>query len=530
MTHETAAAESPVPPSPRRPWRTFAWTAAAVLLGLPTLLVGGAAWLAMTAGGTAWLVAQLPGVTVTAPQGSLVGDFAAERVLIALPASEDRIVIDDLRWQALTLARADAAHAWLRVQVRSLQAARVELRIAPGPAQGAPQQLQLPFELVLDAIDVGELHAPALFGEQPVQALHATLHLGADGGSLHRIGDLALTWDRLRARGAGQITSGAQLDVRASLELAARATAASGAPAFTASLEAHGPLARLALQGTLRGAPVAEPGRRPGAAPPSLDAQATVTPFAAWPLAALELSTQSLDLAALHSAAPTTALEGTATVQTSASDAPARIAIALVNAGAGRFDAGLLPVRSLRADLHARPDDPARGEIQALDLVLGTAREAGGRVQGSGNWAPGEASVVARLTDLAPRALDARAAALRMSGQATLDYHAGAGATASPTFTLRGRFNGSLPDEERQQALALALDLDASAGAQRIEVRRAQLQAGATRASVQGHATRVRPDGADWRIDAKAELDDVDPAQWWAGPDGSAWRQGPHRI
>ena len=528
MTPETAPAEAAAPAAPRRRWRALAWSVAGVLLALPALLVGGVVWLATTAAGTGWLLTQLPGLTVTAPQGSLLGDFAAERVLIALPASEDRIVIDELRWQGLTLARADAAHAWLRVQARSLRAARVELRIAPGPAQGAPQQLELPFELVLEAIDVGELHAPALLGEQPVRALHAALHLGADGGNVHRIDDLALTWDRLSAHGAGQIGSGAPLDVQATLDIAARATAAPGAPAFTASIAASGPLARLALQGTLRGAPVADAARKSLTAPPSLDAQATLTPFAAWPLAALDLSTKSLDLAALHSAAPTTAIEGTAAVQTSASNAPASIAIALVNARAGRIDEGLLPVRSLQADLQARPDDPARGEIRALDIVFGTAREAGGRVQGSGSWAPGEANVAARLSDLAPRVLDARAAALRVSGQATLDYRAGADASASPTVALRGRFSGSLPVEGRQQALTL--DLDASGGAQRIEVRRAQLQAGATRASLEGRAARVRPDGADWRIDAKADLDDVDPAQWWAGPEGSAWRNGPHRI
>ncbi|MBK6862879.1 MAG: hypothetical protein IPG91_04565 [Ideonella sp.] len=518
------AAQATTPPARHGAWRTWLWASAATVLALPLLALGGIAWLATSASGTAWLVARVPGLTVTAPQGSLIGDFAAERVIVALPGSEDRILIHGLRWQGLALARAQAAPAWLRIEARALHAARVELRLALAAGSSAPQGLESPVELALETIDIGEFIAPQL-GEQPLRALHARIAIGADGGRLHRFDDLALEWDRLVAHGSLQIASAAPLEVQAGLAIESRADAAAGA-AFGASLTLRGPLARLALQGTLRGA--AQPAARNGSAPPAADVEATLTPFADWPLAMLGLRTEALDLAALHSAAPSTALDGTAQLRSSASDRPATLAIALANKRAGRYDAGLLPLRSVQAELQARPDDPARGEIHALDLALGTAREAGGRMSGGGHWAPGQMQLDLRLTDLAPRVLDARAAALRVSGQATLAVAPGADAATPPVATLRGRFSGGLPADGRLRALKLELDADAST--QRVELRRALLTAGATRVALQGRAERGSGSGSDWRIAAQATLDDFDPAAWWPGREGSAWRKGPHRI
>lgn len=509
--------------------RRWPWVVLSLVVALPLAALGALAWVATTAPGTAWLLARVPGLTITAPQGSLIGDFGAERLTLALPGGEDRIVVDGLSWQGLALSRAHAAPAWLRIEAGALHAARVDLQLASSAgAARAPQDLALPVELALQALSIDELVAPQLVGAQPVRTLRARVELGAEGGALHRIDALAFTWDRVAVQGAAQIGTAAPLMVSAGLAVESRAGDAAddmlAKTPFAASAALHGPLERLDLQATLRSA--SPPAARRGAALPELDARATLAPFAAWPLAALELRTQALDLAALHSAAPGTALDGTARLHSSAPDSPASIAITLANTRAGRIDAGLLPLRTLSADLRARPDDPARGEIHALDLALGSAREAGGRLQGSGRWAPGEVRIDARLTELAPRVLDARAAALRVSGQATLAVAQAADGSAPAVASLRGRFSGGLPADGRLRALSLELDGEASA--QHVELRRARLVSGPTSVSLHGRAQRSGA-GA-WQVSGNAALEDFDPALWWPGREGSAWRKGPHRI
>src|SRR5436309_138166 len=59
---------------------------------------------------------------------------------------------------------------------------------------------------------------------------------------------------------------------------------------WQATLDARGPLPQLQLTAALRGtAPAGKPA-------PALDAQATLTPFAAWPIAALSARTKALGL------------------------------------------------------------------------------------------------------------------------------------------------------------------------------------------------------------------------------------------
>lgn len=542
-TGETGpATPPPPPPKPRRRlWRALAWTLAALVLPLAVAaLLGALLWAVSSPAGSAWVLAQVPGVQVTAPEGSLVGEFAAERVEIALPGAagaNNRIVIGRLHWQGLKLRPSLTSATWLRVSVETLQAERVDVLVAPDPAAPPltpPQTLRLPVEVDLRAVDIGELHAAAL-GEQPLRDLHAKLHLAADAGRSHRVDTLSLGWDRIAGSGALRIATDAPFDVDAQLAVVPRqdaaANAAAGAaplPAFDATLAVRGPLTTLAVQATLRGT---LPGGRRGVEPPSLDLTATVLPFAPWPLGTMQAQTRALDLSALHGAAPGTSLSGTADVTSQGTDRPARVAIALTNARAGRFDEGLLPVRSLNADVRARPDDPQQVEIHALDVVLGTARAAGGRVQGSGQWTPQRATLSTTLTDIAPRALDAGAPQMRLSGTAELGLDnggstaAGSGGRPAPSLTLRSRIAGNLLEGPRQDRLQL--ELDATANASRIELRRAELRAGDARATLVGQGLRQ---GRGWAVRGQGTLADFNPALWWPGPEGSAWRKGPHRF
>ncbi len=539
MSEATAPAPEPAPPPRlRRLWPAFAWTSLAMALPLAlALALAALMWAAGTASGTAWLLGQVPGLSVAAPQGSLLGGLSAERLEIALPgpSGTDRIVVSGLRLQGLSLGWSVAESAWARLGIDRLRADRVDVLLTPdpnAPPLALPQSLQLPIELELRALDIGELHAAAL-GERPLLGLHAELHLQAGSSRLHRIDALSLAWDRIAVRGAGTIASVAPFDVDARLTIEPRAAAtgsSSAVPtapaAFDASLTARGPLDKLAVQATLRGALPAGP---KGAEAPSLDLSASVLPFAPWPLGALQASTRALDLAALHSSAPGTSISGSADVASQGTDRLATVAVTLTNARAGRIDEGLLPLRSLNADIRARPDDPQQVEIHALDLVLGTARAAGGRIQGSGRWTPQRATLTATLTDIAPSVLDARAPETRLSGTAELTADGGFESSprtgTAPSLVLRSRIAGNLPHSGRQERLQLELDTTVSAN--RVELRRATLQAGDSRATLSGQALRQ---GRGWQVRGQGTLADFNPALWWPGEEGSAWRKGPHRF
>ncbi len=527
---ETSAA---IPP--RRRWRA-ALAAVAALAALALLVVLPPLWLAHTPGGTAWLLARLPGVEVQAPTGALVGDFAAERISIAWPGQ--RLVADGVQWRGLRLRRPLHAPAWLRIEVDALAVARIVLHgtdDATPPIQ-PPATLALPVELYVRQIEIGALNAPAL-GARPIETLRARLQLGAEGGAQHRIDDLALEWDRIALRGALGIATRAPFEVAAVLDARSRSDAepipsrdgaAAALSRFEITARAAGPLERLALAATLR----AEP--RPGRATPSLDLSATLQPFARWPLAALSARTTALDLAALASDAPTTAIGGTADLDTTALDRPARAVIALDNTAAGRWSEGRLPLRSLHAELHGRIDRRDEVELRAIDAELGSAAQPGGRVRGSGRWSPGAATLALALDEVRPAALDARAPALRLGGPLELRASDLAAGSAQAALAVQARLRGA---QERgtpgvapgaHERGALQIELDATATQHSVELRRAVVQIGAQRATAAGRAERTNT-GA-WQLRGRAALAEFDPRLWWRGTAGSAWRDAPQRL
>lgn len=516
---------------------------------MPIALAFGLAWAALwwllhDERGSRWLLDALPGVTVTAPSGSLLGAFSAERVELALPgapgsaAANDRIVLTGLHWSGMRLAWPQAAASWVRVRADRVQAERVDVRITSEsafPLLAMPTDLTLPVELELRALHVGALHA-APFEDQPLRDLDAALVLGADRGAVHRIDDLAFGWDRVDVRGGARIGATRPFDVAAQFAVTPRAAqpgvpaAPPGAPvpSFDATLALRGPLERLALQATLRGAPAES-----GAPPQTLDLDAMLLPTAPWPLAALNATTQALDLAALASGAPRTALSGTVEVQSIALDRPARIDVRLDNARAGRIDETLLPIRSLRAELHARPDALEQIEIRQLALELGTLRERGGSVTGSGKWTPARTEFDANLAGIAPQALDARAPPMQLGGSVRLQLDDGFAGSATPgaaqrepSLALRGRIDGRLPHAGRVEAVQIGID--AAATPQRIALRQASVRAGAARAELAGQA--LRQAGGAWRVTGQGHLTEFNPALWWPGAEGSAWHNGKHDL
>ena len=523
-TAPSAAPPAPVSPArgSRIRWQTVLAGVAAVLILLTAALAAALWWAVRSERGSAWLLAALPGVQVTAPQGRLLGDFAAQHVSIRLPGGGGTVELEGVGWRGLHMARGTASR-WCRITLDELHASRVDVALTATPNTelvAVPADLQLPIELELRSLQVGELRIPAL-GDAPLRALQARVHLGAAAGAEHRVEQLALTWGRFQAHATARIATLAPmaLDVAIGLvqDVAAPAAVPSAPaapttpalPAWSAQATLAGALAEPVLQATLRAQPSAQ------RAAQSLAARATLRPFARWPLGELQVRTTALDLSAFSSAAPATALSGQADATSTGLDQPASVTLTLSNALAGRWNEGRLPLRSLKLDLAGRPDQPGTLSVRTLDAELGTPRAGAGRVTGQGRWTRAKWNLDATLQALQPAQLDARAPAMQLNGTLALAGGEIGATPASPdTIDVKASLAGTLAD--RGSTRAVQIVLDAGASPQRVEVRDLQARTGGARASLAGVATHPAAN-APWAVKARAALVDFDPAVWWPG-------------
>ena len=171
---------------------------------------------------------------------------------------------------------------------------------------------------------------------------------------------------------------------------------------WTAQASANGPLAQFDLRATLRGTAL-----RGGSMAPSLDVDAAITPLQAWPLGRLRLRTQALDLSALASKAPRTALTGRVDIDSRSLAGPVAATVELDNATPGRWDDGRVPLRRLQARLRSPDNKRDRLVIEDFDAQLANAAEAAGRWRGSGQWAGQQLQVDSTLEALRPHLLTA---------------------------------------------------------------------------------------------------------------------------
>lgn len=509
MDASTSTADTQ-PPRPRRRvlwWLSIGALVVALLTAAGALLIG-LAW--TTEPPLAWLLARVPGLTVEGLRGTLrQGDFTIRRVDWRLPDGA-RLRIDDLHLEGL---------AWrdlYAMQLRAAKAERVQFDSGPpsGKAPTPPAQLTLPIRFQVLSLQAGTVQIDQL---PPMRRVAGALALGDEAGSRHRIELQSMDWESARLLGKLEIATTGALDVKAQLQ--ARAI---GDGLWSARADASGPLQKLAVTASAEGRTSAQAG------PLALQAEATVAPFAAWPLAALKLRTRQLDLAALSPRLPATLIDGEAELASSGLDQPASARIALANARPGRVDEGRLPVRALDLALEGEPRHPERLTLKSFDLRLGNERHEAGRAGGSGRWADGRLELAITLDGLLPEQLDRRAAPLQASGPLTLEVSGlpapGAAAASRQPFNLKlqGRLAGRSLDGS---GLPVRLQLDIDGDARRWTLREASAEAGTARASAQGEATR---EDAGWRVAAKAQLQRFDPLPWWRGAEGSAWRRGPH--
>ena len=543
---------SPAPPPARRALlRSVWWVVLAALIGLPLMSFFIARSVLQNEARSAWLLSHLPGLTVTNPQGALLGnDFSADRVdwvgAGGLRVEIHALVLRGLRWRWWL-----RQGVWAGLQADSATAQRI---VVHSGAQSndplkLPSTLRLPVEAKIARVSVETLQVDAL---APVQQLRAAVQLGAAAGGRHLVEDLSFGWDRLRANGHLRIEADAPYTLDAALQVTG-ADLAQGHPGWAGQAAAVGPLASFDLHATLRGAPraPAAAGSKTApagaaAAPPAFDAQAQVRPFEAWPLGRLVATTQALDLAALASGAPQTQLSGRATVNTSGTQTTAAADIELDNSLPGRWNEGRLPLRRARLEIQAVPAQADRVELRSFELHFGDAAAAAGRVRGSGVWQGSEFKLKTDVDGLRPQSLDGRAAAMALAGPIEVVLRGlpapnalAAGAPTPPASTpsasnaqrpasiemqLRGKLEGTIDGAP----LPVALDFDTNFSVQRLHIEKLRATSGA--ATAEFGATLQRAGGQRWQASSHGQLTDFDPLPWWPGTAGSAWRRGPHRL
>jgi translocation and assembly module TamB len=490
------------------------------------LAAGALVWAVRSESGTAWLLARVPGLEVTAPRGALLGgDFAAARVQWR-GGDGTLVVIDELAWQGLSIGFENQETPPWRVSFERISARRIEFKPAPSTAPAKtpsePSDLSvLPASIRIGALAIAELRTPAL-GDKPMTGIAARMALNDDRGREHRIDGIRAQWDRAQFDGDLHIATAKPFAMKSTLH-ARPAPGSAPAMPWIALVDARGPLARLQLAASLSAA--APPGRNA----PSLDAKATVAPFAAWPIASLELSTEALDLSVLSSALPGTALWARATVSSEGLNKPVLVALQLDNRAAGPWNEGKLPLRHAVTDLRGQLDAKSGIELRSFALDLGSAQQPAGRVSGSGTWKREGFSAEARFAEVLTARLDARAAPLSLSGPIALQGR-GLPGEASFDATLRGDLHGQPlpPKGVRTPPPAVHLRWQARGNSQRLLVD--ELRAEADGQSVIAKAEAQRQGANGWRVQAQSQWAAFDPRPWWRGPEDSPWRVGPHRL
>ena len=600
-TPPTTSPSGAVALRPRRPWRLVAAGLAATLALLIGTGSGTLWWTWSNPAALPWLLQHVPGLSVQGVQGSLQrGSLYIESIDLQLPANLGRLRASGLRADGLVLRLRPRPGVQAAVSLRALQIdqLRFESGVPSGQPLQAPADLQLPIDLLIEQLRIGEVRIDQ---RPPLRQVQAALALGADGGRLHRL------WRASGVLELGRVDASAPLPWQADLQigttlplsvqakLAAQRPATARSPAWHATLQASGPLARLDTRLQLAGQASggqksADKGSRSpapggqalaGVAAPTLQAHATVLPFAPWPLADLALQTEALDLAALSPQWPQTRLAGRADIQTAGLDQPASVTAQLINGLPGAWDQGRVPVRTLDLVATGNPSQTDRLTLNRFDLQLGAAAgEAGaaGRISGQGQWRGDALSLDLQLDALRPARLHRRAADLVLSGPVQLQATglpvpqasdptaataapggasaASAVATApaaaasrssasSASSTSPARAAGAAPAAPPavvpQLAVVAQLSgrlLDGTGGLVQLRLKGdvsqrhlRLLQADATAGAARANATLdARAVASGWQLRGQLALQDFDPRPWWRGTEQSVWRRGPHRV
>lgn len=511
--------------------RSVAWLLVAV-----TVLVCGAWAMLHNAWTTRQLLAWVPGLQVVAPQGALLGDFRAERVVLALPRG-GRLTLAQPAWSGLALRWDASAPYQLGVRADALGALGVDLQWVAGPPDpqppsSPPADLVLPVSLDVARLHLGEIRSN-LLGDAVVSGLDAAVVLQrpVHGPTIgHRVVLRALAlqggpvpgW---RLQGEARVLAREAMTVTGTLMAALGPAQASEGKAELAStpqqdagafkLAVQGPLRRLTWQasGTLARA------EHPAA---SVQAEGVLDPFAPWPVLALTGTLQDVDLSGWHAAWPRTGLSATVSLSPGAGGVGLTGELTAANTQAGPLDAGRVPLRSLNAKLawQALPGQTpleewlhgAAVDLSArLPVSLGrTTDDAMLFIEGQ----PGrDEGVRLRWQGLDARALHGAAPELFTQGTVTMRPQ-WQGATLSGA-TIQGEVSGTHGRAAQSQPVRVTMDAQYRPG--EVLLRGLSLRAGGGQADVTSGRFQWREGGA-WQADAAARFQALDPSVWLPWP------------
>ncbi len=490
---------------------TTRWWRVLLLALLGVLLLAGAAlwWTLGTASGNAWLLTHAPMASATQPSGRLLGGpFNAQRVEVR--AASRVIVFDKLAWQDARWAWRPHDGAWFGLVIDGMTVQRVQVGASTATSAApaaAPTTLRLPFALTIGALTIGELQVDAA---APLRDIATRIELGHDAGREHRVPSLTLRAAQANASGSARIAT----DAPFALEAQVQAASIDGATRpWQAGAKASGPLAAIAVRAQLTS---------PQAAGAQLDAEATVSPFAAWPLSQLLARARALDLSALLADAPQTQISGEARIDTQGLDKPITASVTLKNAAAGRWDERRLPLADIELDLAGRADQRDRLTLRRFEL---RAPGNGGVATGQGEWRGGTATVDLTLQALRPALLDNRAPAMTLSGtfgSRWLGLPSPDGATPAgdtlqlqSKLALEGRLDGKRGEKE-PQAVRIDAGLQAERNADRLRIELIDAQARAGAASLRGALQAERSSSGALQLKSQGQAQGFDPSSWSA--------------
>ncbi|MEO6280137.1 MAG: translocation/assembly module TamB domain-containing protein [Roseateles sp.] len=462
------------------------------LIGLAVLVVIVAAflaWLLRSESGGAWVLAHLPGVQLEAPEGSLIGDFRAKRLLLKWAGGEAEL--RGLRWSGLGVSPSAGVLA-----ASELSVDEVLIRTQPSTSPLVPPlDLSLPLGVSIAKLQIGKLSWSP--DQPPLLNLAAEIDLPRRG--THHIKLTGARWQHLLLAGDAKIESAAPMQTEGTLTV--QQNEATDLP-WLAVAAARGPLAKLSAKAEL------------AAAHQTLKVEGQVQPFSPWPVNALQLQADKFDLAAVMPGLPRTSLTGTAKLNAPALNAEATLQAELRNAAAGRWDQGALPVKQLKLALAGRPDQLTSLRLTTLDAEL----NGGARVQGKGQRAnDGRWQLDARVQGLRPELLDARATPARLDGPLALS--GGPNLPIAAKLDLRGTL------EQRPLRVQARVQGRLHEQGSSWQIEDARLTSG--EAELQASGSVEVPNAGLPAAKLKAQVRQFDPRLLWRGEAGSAWARLP---
>ena len=450
--------------------RRLAWTAALLVAAIVASAAGAAAWLLYSESGLRWLTTRVAGyagkgLTLDGVSGSLAGGAAVKHI---------RYAGEDIELHVYDAALSVAPWSLLAIEPRieRLRASAILVTTKPTEPRGRPPDtLALPVDFELADARVGRLVID--LGKGPLELSNVRLDY-AGGRNQHRVTDLTLDAleHALALRGTIAATPPFRLD-------AAITAVRREQPRGTVYASVRGTLEEIALDG--------------GAV--SGDASATfsagVKPYDPLPLQRVTARSTRLDLAAMVSGLPKTALDLDVAMKRSGELYAGTLRAS--NAAAGAYDRGLLPLSALRAELRT---DGKVAHLTGLTADFGAA----GTLAGSGTLERDRAKLQLRTDRLNLAGLHSQLRETRLAGRADM------------TLT---RDKQSIAADLAEKDISLRMT--AHRVGNKIDVPQFLARARGGEASGEAHLTLAarRPFAVD------ATLDRFDPAAWGRFPPGS---------